>query len=347
MREICKYGSVRGAGSNPRPYRNRRTFLKTVAASVAPWPLNCLAQTPPKRALLGYLGPGSKADHERSRSGFRQGMRERGYVEGRDYLFEERYADSDSGRLSLLAEELVRLKPDVIVTGNTAAALMAKRATASIPIVGALMTDPVGLGLVQNEARPGTNVTGILVRIEGMPGKQLEIALSLLLAVTKIGILINVNNPSNVVQRREIEAAAAKLAVSWVPVEIRTANDIGPAFQRLLRERANIVLVLADSLFLSERRQIAAFALAAHLPTVYTFRDHVEDGGLISYGINERENSRRTAYYVDRILKGEKPADLPVEFPTKLEMVVNTATAKALGIAIPPTIMLQVDEVIE
>jgi ABC-type uncharacterized transport system substrate-binding protein len=174
-----------------------------------------------------------------------------------------------------------------------------------------------------------------------------EIALDLLPTATKIGVLVHVNNPSNVIQRRETEPAAAKSGVNLALAEVRTADELGPAFQSLLREGANIVIVFQDGMFLNVRRQIAAFALVAHLPTVYTSREHVEDGGLISYGFNLRENFRRVAYHVDRILKGEKPSDLPVEFPTRLEMVVNGTTAKALGINIPPSIMLRVDEVIE
>jgi putative ABC transport system substrate-binding protein len=241
----------------------------------------------------------------------------------------------------------LRLKPDVIMAENTAGALAAKQATASIPIVAAILTDPVGMRLVASEARPGTNVTGILNRVEGLAGKQSEIALDLLPGVRKIGVLVNLNNPTNALQRRESEAAAAKLSVSFVPVDVRTADEVGPAFQTFVRERANIVVVLGDAMFVTMRRQIAAVALAARLPTVFSVRDHVEDGGLISYGVSLRENYRRVAYYVNRILKGETPADLPVEFPTKIELVLNLATAKALGLTIPPSIMFRVDEVIE
>jgi putative ABC transport system substrate-binding protein len=324
----------------------RREFILLGGAAAA-WRCNALAQTPSKRGVIGFLVASSKISGGRQFSGFAQGMRELGYVEGRDYVLEDRYADGISTRLPQLAQELVRIKPDVIVTSNTAAALAMKQAMASIPIVVALLTDPVGFGLVASEARPGTNVTGILSRVEGLPGKQFEVALDLIPGATKIGVLVNANNPSNVIQQREAEPAAAKLGVSLAPVEVRTADDIGPAFQRFVRERANIVVVLGDAMFVTERRQVAAFALVSRLPTVFSFREHVEDGGLISYGINLRENYRRAAYYVNRILKGEKPADLPVEFPTKLEMVVNGITAKALGLAIPPSIMLRVDEVIE
>ena len=325
----------------------RRAFLATVMTSMALMPCNGLAQVPSRRPLIGFLGVGAKVGSGRVYSGFPQGMQELGYVEGRDYAFEDRYADGDPGRLPLLVEELVRLKPDVIITSNAAAALAAKQAKTSIPIVGCLMIDPVGIGLVASEARPGSNVTGMLIRVEGLTGRQLEIALDAMPGVTKIGVLVNVGNTSNVIQRRECESAATKLGVSLAPVEVRTVGQLGPAFQTFIREGANFVVVLADAMFNVASRQIAAFALASRLPTVYGQREYVENGDLISYGINQRDNFCRAAYYVDRILKGEKPANLPIEFSTKVELVINLATAKAIGLTIPPTLLVRADEVIE
>ncbi len=190
-------------------------------------------------------------------------------------------------------------------------------------------------------------MTGILVRVEGQSAKQLEIAIDAVPGTSKIGILFNPTNQSNLRQRQETEAAAARLGLGLAVVQARAANEIGPAFKALLRDGVNIVVVLGDGAFTSLRRQIAAFALAMHLPTVFTFREHVEDGGFISYGINLHENFRRAAYFVDRILKGDKPADLPIEFPVKLELVINLATAKALGLEIPPALLVRADEVIE
>jgi putative ABC transport system substrate-binding protein len=325
----------------------RREFLGALTLSAALWPCKALAQVLPKRALIGFLGSSSEKAGARYFSGFPLGMRELGYVSGRDYVSENRYANDDLTRLPSLAEELVRLRPDVIVTGTTPAALAAKKATASVPIVGINMTDPVGFGLVTSEAHPGTNVTGILFRLEGLTGKQLEIALDLMPKASTIGLMVNVNNPSNVLQRRETEVAAAKLGVVLIPLEIRAGADIGPAFQRLVRERASGAFIVGDPLFLGVRRQIAAYALASRLPTMFVFREHTEDGGLISYGIDLHANFRRAAYFVDRILKGQKPADLPVEFPTKLELVINLATAKALGLDVPATLLARADEVIE
>src|SRR5262249_24652997 len=221
-------------------------------------------------------------------------MRELGYLEGRDYGLEDRYADGDASRLPLLAEELVRLKPDVILVGSTPGVLAAKQATASIPIVAVNMTDPVGLGLIASEARPGTNVTGVLYRLEGMAGKPVEIALDLMPGTSKMGVLVDVNNPANMLQLREVEAAAGKSGVSIAPVDIRTVDEISGAIQTFVREGASIVIVLASPIFINVRRQIATFALASRLPTVYSFREHVEDGGLISYGVDVRQNYRRS-----------------------------------------------------
>jgi putative ABC transport system substrate-binding protein len=325
----------------------RREFITLLGGAAAAWPCNGLAQSPPKRPLIGYLGPSSKSVGARYYGGFALGMRELGYREGRDYGFEDRYADGDASRLPLLAEELVRLKPDVIVAATTPGALAAKQATASIPIIGVNLTDPVDFGLVASEARPGTNVTGVLFRLDGMTEKQVEIALDVMPGASKIGILVDVNNPSNTLQRREVETAAEKSAVSMTAVDVRTADEIGAAIQTFVHERASIVIVLGAPVFVNARWRIAAFALASRLPTVYNFREHVEDGGLISYGVDLRQNFRRAAYFVDRVLKGTKPGDLPVEFPTKVELVVNVTTAKAIGLTIPPALLARADEVIE
>jgi putative ABC transport system substrate-binding protein len=297
--------------------------------------------------LIGFLGAGSKLAGGRYYQGFPQGMREHGYREGVDYLLVERYADGQMDRLPSLAQGLVSVGPDVIVVSNTAAALAARRATSRIPIVVGTVADPVGMGLAASEAHPGGNVTGILLRLEGLTGKQLEFALDLVPGATKIGVLANGNNPAGVVQRREAESAAEKLGVTPLVVEVRAADDIASAFQMLVREHVNIVIVLLDAMFVTVRRQIAAFALALHLPTVFGAREHVEEGGLMSYGIDQLESFRRAAYFVDRILKGDKPSDLPMEFPTKLDLVINAATAKALGVSVPPKLFAFANEVIE
>ena len=324
----------------------RREFIGLVGGAVATWPLMARAQQP-KMPVIGLLAPGSKVEGKRFYDGLPLGMRQRGYLEGRDYVLESRYAEGDISRLPLLAEELVRLKPDVIVSGTVSAALAAKQATASIPIVAVNLVDPVGSGLVKSEARPGTNVTGTLQYLEGLTGKLLELTRDLVPGAAKIGVLANVSNPFSLTQRKEAEAAAVKLGMNLATVEVRTADEVGPAFQTFVREHVDVVSILRDAMFMAIRRQIAAFALASRLPTIYGFREHVESGGLISYGIDVRETYIRAAFYVERILKGERPADLPIEFPTKLELVINLTTAKALGLDVPLLLQQRADEVIE
>ena len=322
----------------------RREFISLIGGAAFVLPSAVLAQVSPGRPLIAVLGAGSAGTLV---SDFSQGLQELGYVEGRNIDIVYRYADGDQERLPLLADELVRLKPDVIVTGSTDATLAVKQATAAIPIVSTALTDPVAFGLVESQARPGRQVTGILTTLESLPGKQLELALELVPGATKIGMLLNTKNRVHAPQQRDVKAAANALRVTLVPIDIRAANELNAGFQTLVRERVELVLMLADALFYSERRQIADLAAAAQLPSMYTYREYAIAGGLVTYGINLRESSRRAAAYVDKILKGSKPGDLPVEFPTKLEMVLNLKTAKALGITIPPVVLARADEVIE
>jgi putative ABC transport system substrate-binding protein len=244
-------------------------------------------------------------------------------------------------------DELVRLKPDVVVASNTQLAIAMRQATAAIPIVAATVTDPVGFGLVASHARPGGNVTGMLSTLDTLPEKQLALAAEIVRGTVKMGMLLNPGFQAHAIQRKGAEAAAAGLVIKLVPVEVRLPDDLDAAFQSLARERCDSVLVLQDPMFLTERRRIAMVAIAARLPTMFGFREHVEAGGLMSYGIDLRTNFRRVADYVDKILKGTKPADLPVELSTKFELVVNLKTAKAIGLTIPESFLLRADEVIE
>ena len=324
----------------------RREFIILLGGATFAWPISARAQQA-AMPVIGFLGSSSKTDTQQYISDFLQGLAGFGYVEERGYAMQQRYADGDLSRLPVLVQELLRLQSQVIVADSTPGTLAAKKATADVPIVGLNMTDPVGLGLVVSEAHPGTNVTGTLIRVGGLAGKLLEMARDLVPGVKKIGCLVNSSNPSNVVQRREAESVAAKLGVSFAPVEVRRSDELGPAFETVVNDGAKILVVFTNALFIAERRQIAAFALASRLPTIYARRDFVEDGGLISYGISQRETYHRAAYYVDRILKGQKPADLPIEFATRLELVINAATAKAIGLVVPPTLLARADEVIE
>ena len=325
----------------------RRQLFSLLGGAVALWPVGASAETPSRRSTIGFLAGGSKVANRQFYDSFPQGLRDLGYVEGRDYALAERYADGNHANLPALAQELVRLGPDLIVAAPGSAVLAAKQATASIPIVGINMSDPVGMGLVTNEARPGSNVTGVLVRVPGQAEKQLEVARDVVAGALQIGVLGNLDEASNVLQWRETQSAATKAAVAVSFIDVRGADEIGPAIAKFASQGAGVLIVFGQVGFVTLRRQIAAFALAARLPTVYSFREHVEAGGLISYGINLRANYRRAAFFVDRIMRGEKPADLPIEFPTKIELVVNLATAKALGLKLPSTLLARADEVIE
>jgi putative ABC transport system substrate-binding protein len=328
----------------------RREFialLSGAAASSCAWPFAAFAQPAAKRPRIAWLGGSLPRPAAKVVAAFIEGMRALGYTEGRDFEMEYRWAEGYLDRLPALAEELVRRGTDVIVAGNIQAAVALRDATKTIPIVCALLDDPVGLGLIKSDARPGGNVTGLLTSLPGLPAKQLELARDLIPGAARIGLLVNPANVSNLSQRQETETAAAAMAVKLVPVETRTPEDLDPVFPALARERVDVVIVLRDPMFFSQRRTITAAALAARLPTIFALREPVDDGGLISYGINLAQNLRRAADYVVKILKGAKPGDLPVEFPTKLELVINLPTAKALGLTVPPTLLARADEVIE
>ena len=323
------------------------TLLGGVAASSCTWPFAALTQVPTKRPRITYIGGSGPTPSAKVTGAFIEGMRALGYTEGRDFEMEYRWAEGYLERLPALAEESVRRGSDVIVVANPQAAVAAKDATKTIPIVGALLDDPVGLGLIKSDARPAGNVTGLLTSVPGLPAKQLELARDLIPSATRIGLLVNPTNVSDLNQRREMETAAAAMAVTLIPVETRTPEDLDPVFPTLARERVDVVIALRDPLFFTRRRTLTAGALASRLPTIYAFREPVDDGGLISYGIDISQNFRRAADYVVKILKGAKPGDLPVEFPTKLELVINLPTAKALGLTIPPALLARADEVIE
>jgi putative ABC transport system substrate-binding protein len=324
----------------------RREFI-TLIGGAAAWPLTARAQAPVRRPRITFLGGSQPRPTAKVADAFIEGMRALGYTEGRDFEMEYRWAEGYLERLPALAEESVRRGTDVIVVGNVQSCVASRDATKTIPIVCALLDDPVGLGLIKSDAKPGGNVTGLLASLPGLPAKQLELVRDLLPGATRIGLLVNPTNVSDLNQRQEMETIGAAVAVTLIPVETRTPEDLDPVFPALARERVDVVIVLRDPLFFTQRRTIAAAALAARLPTLYAFREAVDDGGLISYGINISQNFRRSADYVAKILKGAKPGDLPVEFPTKLELVINLPTAKALGLTVPPTLLARADEVIE
>jgi putative ABC transport system substrate-binding protein len=326
-------------------HTRRREFLGLVAAAMASRPVIAPAQVSTKRPLIAVLSAASQATSQRWIGGFPQGLQELGYVAGRDYEIEYRYGDGDHTRLPLLAEGLVRHKPNVIVTGSSGATLAAKQAAGDIPIVFAGTAEPVALGLAASQARPGGSVTGIVSNLDSLAGKQLELGFELMPGRKRAGLLVDVGSPVSAFVRQGAEIAARAMTV--ISIEVRASGDIDPAFQTLTRERVNLVVVPPDPMFLNERRRIAELAIAARLPAVYGLREHVEDGGLMSYGVDLRENFRRAAAYVDKILKGAKPGDLPIEQPTKFELVINLKAAKAIGLTIPESFLARADEVIE
>jgi putative tryptophan/tyrosine transport system substrate-binding protein len=327
----------------------RREFIALLAgaASSPCRPFAAFAQVPSKRPRIACLSGTVFTASAKIMGAFNEGMRALGYTEGRDFDLDHRFAGGYLDRLSVLAEELVRAGADVIVAFTTQATLATRDVTKTIPIVCPLLDDPIGLGLIKSEARPGSNVTGLLHSVPGLPAKQLELVRDLIPAATRIALLMNPTNANNLNQRQEMETASTALAMTVLAVETRTPNDLDSVFPALARERVDVVIVLRDSLLFGYRRTIAAAALAARLPTIYQYREPVDDGGLISYGINLSENFRRATDYVVKILKGAKPGDLPVEFPTKLELVINLPTAKALGLTVPPTLLARTDELIE
>jgi putative ABC transport system substrate-binding protein len=274
-------------------------------------------------------------------------MRDLGYYAGRNVDIVYRFAEDRLERLPALAKELVRLKPAVIMAPALIEAVAARQATATIPIVSAALADPVKLGLVASVARPGGNVTGIMPSVDGLPARQIELAREIVPGAGRIGILGNMSDPKAPSQRRELEEAARPLGVKIIAPEVRTPEDLDSAITTLANERVEVVIALQTVVLVNERRQIAALVAAKRLATVYGYREHVEAGGLISYGVDLGWCGRRAAIYVHKILTGAAPGDLPVEIPTRFEMVINLTAAKALGLTIPETLLRRADEVIE
>ena len=325
----------------------RREFI-TLLGGAAAWPSVAVAQGAKKRPVVGILGQGTPAERKGVHwiQSFLDGMRELGYIEGRDFDIVARVAEF-TGDLPASAKDLVQLKPDVILAGASAMGLAAKMATTTIPIVVAALGNPVALGLVETEARPGGNLTGIMPYVKGLPAKQLELAREIVPGALQIGI---VNNSIDVKARGqwdEIQAVAPKLDIKITSADVGKPEDIEPAFKKFQAEHVEVVVVLQSNLLVLERVRIATAAAATRLPTVYGYREHVEADGLISYGVNLDSSFHRAAAYVYKILRGTPAADLPVEFPTKLELVINLKTAKALGLDVPPTLLARADEVIE
>jgi len=332
----------------------RRELLVALGGAAVAWPRGVLAQATNRRTLIAWLWAASQSvADEYVRAGkllppFLKGMQEFGYKEGRDFDMVYRFAAGDYDRMPRLAAELAALNPNVFIAPATIQAVIVKKAIATtIPIVVPVLADPVGLGLVASEALPGGNLTGISPYVKGLPAKQLELAREIVPGATRIGLLDDPTDPKAYQQRREIEAKGRELKVRIVVAEARTAGDVGPAYEVFAAERVEAVVVEQSNMLINARKQTAEAAAAKKLPSVYGYREHVEAGGLISYGVDLNWCFHRAAYYVDRILRGTKPADLPVEFPTEIELVINLKTARALGLEISPMLLARADEVIE
>jgi putative tryptophan/tyrosine transport system substrate-binding protein len=324
----------------------RREFITLLGGAAAAWPLKARAQQPGKLPTIGFLGPSTPLAMSQWVAAFAQRLRELGWIEGRTVAVEYRWAEGRSERLAEIAAEFVRLKVDVIVTYATPPVIAAKQATGVIPIVSAVMGDPVGTGLVASLARPGGNVTGLSVLTPDLAGKRLELLREVVPGLRLLACLANVSNPIAILEMGEVQVAARILGLEVVTLEIRRPEDIAPAFETL-KGRAQALYVAGDPLVLTNRVHINTLALVARLPAIYNQRDYVEAGGLMSYGVNWPDLFRRTADYVDKVLRGAKPADLPVEQPTKFDLVINLKTGRALGLTVPPSLLSSADEVIE
>jgi putative tryptophan/tyrosine transport system substrate-binding protein len=324
-----------------------RTVIVVVILALSIWTalLAAEAQPPGKVYRIGFLSTAPPPAH--MWEALLDGLRERGYGEGRNLVFERRFSEGQAERFPEFAAEMVRLRVDIIIVSTTPAALAAKHATQTIPIVIPTAIDPVGAGLVASLARPGGNLTGLSVLAPELNGKRLELLKEVVPGMTRVAVLWNAANPANAAAWDETQAAAGALGLLLHSQDVRGPQDLEGTFALTAQARPDALLVLVDSLIAMHARQIVAFATQQHFPSVFGSREWVVAGGLMSYGPSIPDLFRRAATYVDKILKGAKPADLPVEQPTKFELIINLKTAKALGLTIPESFLLRADEVIE
>jgi putative ABC transport system substrate-binding protein len=321
-------------------------MFMTLLGGAAVWPRASRAQQPARLPTIGFLGPSTAKVAEDRIATFAARLRELGWVEGRTATIEYRWADGRTARFAELAAELVALKVDVIVTWGTATAVAVKNASPVIPAVFAIVGDPVGSGLVASLARPGANITGLSTQHPDAVGKRIDLLREAVRDLRRLAIMANLDNNGATREMRECESVARSLGIETTIAGFRRSEDIVPAFDAL-RGQVQALYVAADALVNTSRNRINGSALAAGLPTMHGFRDIVEAGGFISYAPSYPEQFRRAADFVDKILRGAKPSDIPVEQPTKFELVVNLKTAKALGLEVPPTLLARADEVIE
>jgi len=322
----------------------RRQFLLGAAAA---WPLAARAQQP-AMPVIGFLNSGSPAERAPFIAAFRQGLKETAYIEGRTVTIEYRFAEGRYDRLPSLASDLVRRQVAVIAaTGDTVSPLAAKGATTAIPIVFVIGSDPVKEGLVASFNRPGGNITGVSIISSALVSKQFELLHELVPQAAVVGILLNPSNPNADFELSDLQSAARSMGLQLVVVRANTEGGIESAFASLVQQHAAALLVEPDAFFLTRREQLVALAAHQAIPTIYTLREYAATGGLMSYGTNLADAYRQAGVYVGRILKGTKPADLPVMQPTKFELVINAVTARMLGLTVPPSLLSVADEVIE
>jgi putative tryptophan/tyrosine transport system substrate-binding protein len=323
----------------------RREFIILLGGAIA-WPIAARAQQPGKLPTIGFMGASTPAGQVQMVAAFVQRLRELGWIEGRTVEIEYRWAEGRNERYSEIAAEFVRLKVDVILTQGSQAASAAKQATSTIPIVATVVGDPVGSGLVASLAQPGGNVTGLSVISPDMAAKRLELLREAVPGFRRLAILGDDSNPVNVEETRQVQAAADTLGLEAFPLAIRRAEDIVPAFDGL-KDRADALYVVGNPLMMSNIIRINILAVGARLPTSYIAREYVQGGGLLAYGPSFADIYRRAGDFLDKILRGTKPGNIPVEQPTKFDLVINLTTAKALGLTIPESFLLRTDEVIE
>jgi putative ABC transport system substrate-binding protein len=325
----------------------RRDFVILLGGgAAAAWPLAARAERSAKLPTIGYLGSSTASAQSQWVAAFVQRLNDHGWIEGRTIAVQYRWAEGRIERFREIAREFARLKVDIIVTAGTTPVLAAKQAVSNVPIVFAVASDPVGNGLVASLAHPGGNITGLSIQQTDLAAKKLELLREAVPDFRRLAILANVGSPASVLEKDEVEAAARTFSLDVVPVEIRRAEDLVSAFLAL-KGRAEALYVCGDALITNNRIRIITLALGTRLATMYPSREHVDAGGLMSYGPNFPDMHRRAADYVDKILRGAKPADIPVEQPTKFDFVINLTTAKVLGLEIPPTLLARADEVIE
>lgn len=325
----------------------RRKFIGLIGGVGALWPMAARSQSSRKMARIGYLGAGIRTATPNPRDAFLQGLRDLGYIEGQNFVLVDRYADGQQERLPELAAGLVRLEVDIIMATTSGSAKAAKDATSTIPIVMAGSGDPVGLGLVASLARPGGNVTGPSMMNAEIVGKRMQLLKEVVPGLARVAVLTNSVNPIHAIFWRESAPAARKLGLELQAVEVSVPEDFEAAFAVATRGNAGALIALDDALTYNYRTRFVALAAASRLPALYGYREFPDEGGLMSYGANLASHFRHAAIYVDKILRGAKPGDIPVEQPVKFDLILNLKAAKALGLEFSPSLLARADAVIE